>query len=66
MKTDYREFPVCQNRDLEKNAVVFADVLNDERHIEEIRRLTAGTPEAALLVERLIDRKRPSLPMTSD
>jgi hypothetical protein len=40
------------------NAVIFADVLNDERHIEEIRRLTAGMPEAALLVQRLIDRKR--------
>jgi hypothetical protein len=40
------------------NAVVFADVLNDHRHLEEIRRLTAGNPETALLMEQLITRKR--------
>jgi hypothetical protein len=40
------------------NAVVFADVLNDNRHLEEIRRLTAGNPETALLMEQLIARKR--------
>jgi hypothetical protein len=40
------------------NAVVFADVLNDHRHLDEIRRLTAGNPEAALLMEQLIVRKR--------
>ena len=29
------------------NAVVFADVLNDHRHLDEIRRLTADKPEVA-------------------
>src|ERR1700689_2651914 len=40
------------------NAVVFADVLNDHRHLDEIRRLTAVKPETALLMEQLIARKR--------
>ena len=40
------------------NAVIFADVLNDHRHLIEIRRLTADRPEAALLVEQMISRKR--------
>jgi hypothetical protein len=40
------------------NAVIFADVLNDDRYLREIRRLTAGTPETALLIEHLITRKR--------
>src|ERR1700686_1792359 len=40
------------------NAVVFADVLNDHRHLDEIRRLTADNPETALLMEQLIVRKR--------
>lgn len=40
------------------NAVVFADVLKDQRHLSEIRRLTADRPEAALLVEQMISRKR--------
>jgi hypothetical protein len=40
------------------NAVVFADVLNDHRHLDEIRRLTAHNPETALLMEHLIARKR--------
>src|SRR5277367_352208 len=40
------------------NAVVFADVLNDHRQLDEVRRLLAGTPEAAELVEQLIARKR--------
>jgi hypothetical protein len=40
------------------NAVVFADVLNDHRHLDEIRRLTADNPKAALLMEHLIARKR--------
>ena len=40
------------------NAVVFADVLNDPRHLVEVRRLLAGAAEAALLVEQLIARKR--------
>ena len=40
------------------NAVIFADVLNDHRHLDEARRLIAGTPEAAVLVEQLIVRKR--------
>ena len=40
------------------NAVVFADMLNDHRHLDEIRRLTAEKPETALLMEQLIARKR--------
>lgn len=40
------------------NAVIFADVLNDHRHLDEIQRLTAGKPETALLMERMIARKR--------
>lgn len=40
------------------NAVTFADVLNDHAHLDEIRRLTAGNPEAGLLVEQMIARKR--------
>ena len=40
------------------NAVVFADVLNDRRHLDEIRRLTADNPETVLLMEQLIGRKR--------
>jgi hypothetical protein len=40
------------------NAVVFADVLNDPRHLEDVRRRIAGTPQGAVLVEQLIARKR--------
>ncbi len=40
------------------NAVVFADVLNDDLYLDEIRRLTADKPETALLMEQLIARKR--------
>ena len=40
------------------NAVIFADVLNDHRHLDEVRRLLADQPEAALLMEQLIARKR--------
>jgi len=40
------------------NAVIFADVLHDHRHLSEIRRLTADKPEAALMVEQMIRRKR--------
>jgi hypothetical protein len=40
------------------NAVIFADVLKDHRHLDDVRRRIAGTPEAALHVERLIARKR--------
>ncbi|MGO8733377.1 MAG: hypothetical protein ACLQVM_11350 [Terriglobia bacterium] len=40
------------------NAVIFADVLNDHRYLDQIRRLTADKPETALLMEQLIARKR--------
>jgi hypothetical protein len=40
------------------NAVVFADVLDEHRHLHEIRRLTAGNPGTAQLIEQLIARKR--------
>jgi hypothetical protein len=40
------------------NAVIFADVLNDHRHLDEIRRLMADNPDTAPLMEQLIARKR--------
>jgi hypothetical protein len=40
------------------NAVIFADVLNDGYYLDEIRRLTTGKPETALLMEQMIARKR--------
>jgi len=40
------------------NAVVFADVLNDHRHLDHIRHLVADKPEVAQLMEQLIARKR--------
>jgi hypothetical protein len=40
------------------NAVVFADVLNDRRHLDKIRRLTADNSKTAMLMEQLIARKR--------
>ena len=40
------------------HTVIFADVLNDHRHLDEIRRLMADKPEAALLMEQLVTRKR--------
>jgi len=40
------------------NAVIFADVLNDDKHLNEIRRLTADKPETALLMGQMIARKR--------
>ena len=40
------------------NAVIFADVLNDHGYLHEIRRLTSDNPEAGLLVEHMIARKR--------
>ena len=40
------------------NAVIFADVLNDHRHLDEIRRLTADKPDIGPRIEELIARKR--------
>jgi hypothetical protein len=40
------------------NAVIFADVLNDHRHLDEIRRVMVDNPETAHLMEQLIARKR--------
>ena len=40
------------------NAVIFADVLNDDQHLNDVRRRIASTAEAAVLVEQLIARKR--------
>lgn len=40
------------------NAVIFADVLNNKRYIDEARRLMADTGGPAMLIERLIARKR--------
>jgi hypothetical protein len=40
------------------NAVIFADVLNDQSHLDQARRLIAGTPQGTTLVELLIARKR--------
>ena len=38
--------------------MVFADVLNDYRYLEDIRNLAADKPEVALLLQQLVDRKR--------
>src|SRR5215469_9038348 len=41
------------------NAVIFADVLNNNRYIDEVRRLiTANTAGPAMLMEQMIARKR--------
>ena len=40
------------------NAVIFADVLNDHRYLDEIRRLTPDKPETARFMEQPIARKR--------
>jgi len=40
------------------NAVIFADVLHDHGYLDQIRHLTAGSPETGLLVEQMIVRKR--------
>jgi hypothetical protein len=40
------------------NAVIFADVLHNRRHLDAIRRLTGESAESALLMEQLIARKR--------
>jgi hypothetical protein len=40
------------------NAVINADVLNDQRFLDQIRLLTIDTPETAALMEQLIIRKR--------
>ena len=39
------------------NAVIFSDGLNDRWYLDEVRRLTANTPEATLLIEQMIARK---------
>jgi hypothetical protein len=40
------------------NAVIFTDVLNNNRYIDEARRLTANTAGPAMLMEQMIARKR--------
>lgn len=40
------------------NAVIFADVLKDNRYIDQVRRLTANESGPAILMERMIARKR--------
>jgi SMC interacting uncharacterized protein involved in chromosome segregation len=40
------------------NAVIFADVLQDHRFLDEVQRLIAGVPEMAVLIQQLIARKR--------
>jgi hypothetical protein len=40
------------------NAVIFADVPKDHRHLDEVRRLMTASPEGAVHVEQLIARKR--------
>ena len=55
--------PECRARDAPCvftawNAVIFADVLNDDRYLNDIRHLTADNPETAFLVEQVIARKR--------
>ena len=40
------------------NAVIFADVLNNNQYIDDVRRLTAGAAGPDILMERMIARKR--------
>ena len=40
------------------NAVIFADVLNNNRYLEEARSLTTNTNGPAMLIEQMIARKR--------
>ena len=40
------------------NAVIFADVLKDDKYLIQLRPLTADKPEATLLMEQMIARKR--------
>jgi hypothetical protein len=40
------------------NAVIFADVLDNPQHLDHVRRLTPGRPQAVILTEQLIARKR--------
>jgi hypothetical protein len=40
------------------NAVIFAGVLNDDRYLNEVRRLTAYKPQTSKLIEQMIARKR--------
>jgi hypothetical protein len=40
------------------NAVIFADVLNNHRYIDEARRFTANAAGPAMLMEQMIARKR--------
>jgi hypothetical protein len=40
------------------NAVIFADVLNNNQYIDGVRRLTAGAAGPDILMERMIARKR--------
>ncbi len=40
------------------NAVVHADFLGDDYHLEHVRALTSSNPEASSLMEGLIERKR--------
>ena len=44
------------------NAVIFADVLDNHSHIDHIRRLTAGEPMVAVIMEQMIARKRALFP----
>jgi len=40
------------------NAVVFADVAEDQRHLNQIRNVNASRPELGILTEQMIARKR--------
>jgi hypothetical protein len=40
------------------NAVIFADVLNDNQYVDQIRDLAQNKPEARQMIETLIARKR--------
>jgi hypothetical protein len=58
MAPEHRAQEACEVAFTVWNAVIFADVLNDRRHLDEIRRLMADKPETALPMEQLIARKR--------
>lgn len=58
------EAPVREIREVLKvaytawNAVIFADVLNNNRYIDWVRRLAANEAGPAMLIEQMIVRKR--------
>ena len=61
LRSEAPEMQICKALEVAYtawNAVIFADVLNNNRYIDEARRLTANTAGPAVLMEQMIARKR--------